>query len=359
MAVAVTSAYAPTLENIVAQPSLKWIFVGGKGGVGKTTTSCCLGVQLARVRKSVLIVSTDPAHNLSDAFGQKFGREPTAVAGFANLKCMEIDPNVEGDDAPDVGAEGAGGGGELAAGMKSFLKEFAGQIPGIDELMSFAELMRAVQRLDFDVTVFDTAPTGHTLRLLAMPANLEALLDKVLALRPTIGPMLNMYKGMMGGAGGPGLPAGMPSEDALFGKLDEVKATVDAVQARIHSPAETTFVCVCIPEFLSLYETERLVQELSKFDIDTHNVVVNQVLYDSPGAGGRGCDRCAARMRMQAKYMEQIGDLYEDFHVVKTPLLSEEVRGPAKLAAFGAFLLRPYTPAEALPEVLRAPAATP
>lgn len=348
-------AYAPTLENLISQTSLKWIFVGGKGGVGKTTTSCCLGVQLARVRKSVLIVSTDPAHNLSDAFGQKFGREPTAVAGFANLKCMEIDPNVPGADAPDLGADG-GGGGELAAGLNNMFKEYAAKIPGIDELMSFAELMKAVQRLDFDVTVFDTAPTGHTLRLLAMPANLDKLLVDALAMRSTIGPMLNMYKGMMGG-GGAGAP-GLPSEDAIFDKLAEVKGTVDAVQARIHSAAETTFVCVCIPEFLSLYETERLVQELSKFEIDTHNVVVNQVLYDSPGAGGHACDRCAARMRMQAKYMEQIGDLYEDFHVVKTPLLSEEVRGPKKLEAFGKFLLKPYKPAEALPEVLRAPAAT-
>ena len=369
------AALPPTLQNVAAQDSLRWVFVGGKGGVGKTTTSCCLGVQLALKRRKVLIVSTDPAHNLSDAFGQKFTRSPTLVEGFSNLYCMEIDPAAEiaegADGAVAAAGEAAGGAGGAGAGgnvMAGFIKEFSGSIPGIDELMSFGELMRTVQSMDYDVTVFDTAPTGHTLRLLSLPGMVDKLIGKVLAMRGTISTVLASVSAMTGGGAA---AMGLPSEELIMGKLDELKATIDAVQARIHDVDQTTFVCVCIPEFLSLYETERLVQELSKFEIDTHNIVVNQVLFpcgpeEGGGGGGSGsgagaahsaerdCARCAARMRMQRKYLDQIALLYEDmFHIVRTPLLNEEVRGAAKLRAFGRYLLDPYDPAKPLPAELR------
>ena len=359
----IVASLPPSLENVASQQSLRWVFVGGKGGVGKTTTSCCLGVQLAARRRKVLIVSTDPAHNLSDAFNQKFTRSPTLVEGFSNLYCMEIDPAAEIAEGADGAAEQAGSaaGGPGGAGnmMAGFLKEFSSSIPGIDELMSFGELMKTVQSMDYDVTVFDTAPTGHTLRLLSLPGMVDKLIGKVLGMRGTISTVLSSVSAMTGGGAA---AMGLPSEELLMGKLDELKATIDAVQARIHDVEQTTFVCVCIPEFLSLYETERLVQELSKFEIDTHNIVVNQVLFpcgaEAAHAGGGGadadCSRCAARMRMQRKYLDQIGLLYEDlFHIVRTPLLNEEVRGADKLRAFGRFLLAPYDPAVPLPPVLR------
>jgi arsenite/tail-anchored protein-transporting ATPase len=238
------------------------------GGRQWTTTTNTQRLRDSSAQRSLTafprrVLSPRAAHRpiCSDAFGQKFGRTPIAVEGFSNLFCMEIDPNVETDEAPDLGGQVRAGTrrrGALsdrrratcnlwlfhlfmsgymtpttppichlppqsaapgAAGMLTgFLKEMGTNIPGIDELVSFTELMRHVQRMEFDVTVFDTAPTGHTLRLLSLPGMIDKLLTGVLGLRDKFGPSLNAMRGIMGGAA-----SGLPSEDDILGKLDEFK----------------------------------------------------------------------------------------------------------------------------------------
>lgn len=262
----------PSLNNILEQKSLKWIFVGGKGGVGKTTTSCSLAVLLASVRGSVLLISTDPAHNLSDAFGQKFSSKPTLVNGFNNLSCMEVDASESTAMLGD-----AMGGDQLADGnnpmdpLKGMMKELSTALPGIDEALSFAEIMKQVDKSQFDTIVFDTAPTGHTLRLLSFPKTLDVALTKMESLKEKFEPLMKQF--------GPMLGAPANASEQIMSRLTETKIIVEKVNVQFKNPDLTTFVCVCIPEFLSLYETERLVQELAKFEIDTHNIVVNQVLF--------------------------------------------------------------------------------
>jgi len=294
---------------------LKWIFVGGKGGVGKTTSSCCLSIQLAKVRRNVLLISTDPAHNLSDAFNQKFTKHPTLVQGFENLHAMEIDPNLENND------EFLNNGGDT-----NFLKDLAQSIPGIDEAMSFAEMMKLIQTMEFDVVVFDTAPTGHTLRLLSFPSTMGKSLGKLFELKNKFSGILNQFNGMMN----MGLDMNQMTD-----KFEQTRAVIEEVNKQFKDPELTTFVCVCIPEFLSLYETERLIQELAKFEIDTNTIIVNQVLVPEANAA---CKLCAARCNIQKKYLDQMDDLYEDFHVIKSPLLGHEIRGTPKLQEFSRYL---------------------
>ncbi|SCW01879.1 LAFE_0E09296g1_1 [Lachancea fermentati] len=327
------------LHSLITSTTHKWIFVGGKGGVGKTTSSCSIAIQmaLAQPNKQFLLISTDPAHNLSDAFGEKFGKDARKVTGMDNLSCMEIDPSAALKDMNDMAvaqnnqSEGLG---DLLQG--GALADLTGSIPGIDEALSFMEVMKHIKRQEegegerFDTVIFDTAPTGHTLRFLQLPQTLSQLLDKFGEIAGKFGPMLNSLAG------------GAQNMD-IMGKMNELKGNVEKIKQQFTDPDLTTFVCVCISEFLSLYETERLIQELISYDMDVNSIIVNQLLfaeYDNE----HNCRRCQARWKMQKKYLDQIDELYEDFHVVKMPLCAGEIRGLKNLKKFSQFLDKEYNP---------------
>lgn len=331
-----------SLKNLTDSRSLKWIFVGGKGGVGKTTTSCSLAVALAATRENVLLVSTDPAHNLSDAFAQKFSRTPTQVRGFDNLDAMEVEPPAASDLPSLDEVEGAAGqavptdlvdalGGEEAA--RALMSEMGNAVPGIDEAMAFGTLMKSVRDMKYDVVVFDTAPTGHTMRLLGFPALLEKGLGFFQSLIDRFGPMVGTMANTMGL---PGLDFNLMRD-----KVAELEATTKDIKANFADKTKCTFVCVCIPEFLSVFETERLVQELGKFKITVNNIVVNQVIRSADIEEEERCQALyKARMGMQTKYLEQVAELYgEDFHITPMPLLSGEVRGTASLKNYSQLIL--------------------
>jgi len=210
------------------------------------------------------------------------------------------------------------------------IEDIGTSIPGIDEAMAFSEVLKIINTMNFKVVVFDTAPTGHTLRLLGLPSMIDKALEKFSGLQNKFSGVMSQFQNMFG--------INM-NEEQMQSKWTSARDSIKDVNEQFKNPDATTFVCVCIPEFLSLYETERLVQELGNFEIDTHTIVVNQVLFPEKG---RPCTLCNARETMQKKYLDQLHLLYPDFHIVTMPLMKEEIRGIPSLQEFARYLTTPF-----------------
>ena len=333
------------LANIIDSPTLKWVFVGGKGGVGKTSVSSSLAVLLAQKRPKVLIISTDPAHNLSDAFNQKMNFKPTLINGFNNLYGLEINPKEikdEDDNLSDML------GINLDEETQNIFEDLKNSIPGIDEALAIGLLLQMIDKMDYSMVVFDTAPTGHTLRMLNFPKILEEATQKISQLKEKMGPM----SGFLGQAFGDGFKNIMEMTEVFKVQADKIKKDFTNVE-------HTTFIAVCIPEFLSMYETERMIQELIKDEIDCRNIVINQVIFINKENENTECDMCQARFNLQKKYIKQIRQLYgeeqdedddEDidmnngnnnkkYFISILPLQEEEIRGINLLKNFAKFLI--------------------
>jgi arsenite-transporting ATPase len=133
-------------------------------------------------------------------------------------------------------------------------------------------------------------------------------------MKEKFGSMLGQFSGLLGGD--PSGPGGQDLQKKLFDSLDTMKTKIVDVNNQFKDPEKTTFIAVCIPEFLSLYETERLAIELAKFEIDIHNIVINQVCFPE---AENPCLKCTARRKMQDKYITQLREIYDDFHLIITP----------------------------------------
>ena len=299
-----------------------FIFIGGKGGVGKTSVSSATALWLAEQGKKTLIVSTDPAHSLSDSLEVPIGGYPREIK--TNLYAVEIDPDVAmAQKQAQLEAEKAANpqddGGLLGMDFLSDQLDMASSSPGADEAAAFEMFMAVMNSDEYDVVVFDTAPTGHTLRLLSFPEVMDSWVGKMMMFKAKLGTATTALKKIMPFMDAVDDP--QTSED-----LKRTKEQIDKAKVVLSDPDRTTFKMVVIPEEMSIYESERALEALGKHDITVDSVIVNQVMPDICD-----CDFCHSRHKLQQKRLALIDQKFPEQEIAQVPLFKDEVKGQEKL----------------------------
>ncbi|SEW27897.1 ArsA family ATPase [Natrinema salifodinae] len=317
------------------------IFYGGKGGVGKTTCAAATGLSLAGAGRETLVVSTDPAHSLADSFEADLGSEPTELDGIepsparadgadraaaGSLWAVEIDPETQRERYETLARA-------LAADLRSagislsdaeVERLFAGGAPaGSDEIAALDLLVEYVDSGEWDVVVFDTAPTGHTLRLFDMPDVMSRALETTRSLR------------------GQARRIGTAARTAMFGPMsmlggsDDEEESLAAFQARLErarellvDPERTEFRVVLLPQSMAISESERLVARLREAGVSVERLVVNRV-FEAPH---EGCPRCRERRERHEERLAEIRATFPELDVLTLPELEGEVQGRESLA---------------------------
>jgi arsenite-transporting ATPase len=284
----------------------QFIFFSGKGGVGKTSMACTHAVRYADEGKRTLIVTTDPASNLADVFEQEIGHQITPIVNVPNLSAMEIDPDTATQEYIDRAMAPLRA--AFPVQMVQVMEEqmsgpCTAEVAAFDRFTDF--IVQGETTPEFDIIIFDTAPTGHTIRLLELPAEWSQSIDAASA-----------------GSGQTCIGPAAAIQDA--------KHKYEHALAALRDESLSTFTFVLHPEAIAIRETKRAISELGKLGIHTHRLIVNGII----PASERVNPLFAARSEMQSRYLEQI-QAELPYPTQRMTLLSGEIQGAARLRQVG------------------------
>jgi arsenite-transporting ATPase len=297
----------------------KVLFFGGKGGVGKTTSASAMALAASKAGKKVLLVSTDPAHSTADIFERPIGPEPIEL--LPNLHGLEIDGDFEAKRYVAEVKErikGLFGHGIQKEANKQI--DLAASMPGAEEMALFDRIGGLVRGEDdrFDLVIFDTAPTGHTLRLIRMPELMEAWIRALSRSRQA---MLGIEQD--------------DKTDPVMMSLKERLEHLREFRARLLSPRICAFVLVLVAERLPIEETARAIEQLSEAGVTIGGMVVNRVLpATSPDPFLR------SRHEQEVVYLDEIERRFKSFARVRVPQLPSDVHGLHTLEQIASQLLK-------------------
>jgi len=297
----------------------KFIFFGGKGGVGKTTCSSAFSKCCAKTGDKTLIVSTDPAHSLADIFGLSIG--PEIVLLEENLYGLEIDAELERKKYSDrIKAQ-------LTTGISPvIIEEIQRQIdaanisPGSEEAAIFDKFIEIIEEKgnEFERIIFDTAPTGHTLRLLSLPELMGGWMDSLISKRKSaLGLMKMLHHGDKD-------KKEAIDRDPVLSILERRRSKFEKAREILIDSANMEFIFVVNPEKLPIAETKKAIEILTKYRIPVGGVIVNRTI---PDEFSKGNDFWSKRKTVELQYMDIINSEFSGKILTVLPLLEEDVKG--------------------------------
>ncbi|MFB4165136.1 ArsA family ATPase [Alteribacillus sp. JSM 102045] len=287
------------------------LFFGGKGGVGKSTSSSAFALTAAEKGKRTLLVSTDPAHNLSDLFDSTIGDERKQLT--ENLWGMEISSEKQSKRYINQVKD------NLKGLIKSHMAEevnrqidMAAVSPGSEEAALFDRLVQIVleEKEHFDIIVFDTAPTGHTVRLLSLPEMMEAWIEGMLQRRQSINENYSQW-----------LNDGEPVDDPIYRVLMNRKDRFSQARKVLMDNKRTAYIYVLMPEKLPVAETKRALQMLEKANLKVNALIVNKCLPEHAGDS----IFIEKRRKQEKAYIQQIKEEFSGRQKIFLPLLEEDI----------------------------------